>query len=173
MKVMVWTVTSDTSNGTETTAHTIEPEAYDELKRRFVKTAAQDSRFEQYVAEGNLKELVEWVSRESERTGVDSFSVLSHSLEVPEQSTTTPLLDEAFREAANNEYGDEGRIEIDADAVVSHGDDEGAYVAAWVWVDRSDVPLCPCGARNDDGEGFNGLCGSCADKTEAEDDAAA
>lgn len=29
----------------------------------------------------------------------------------------------------------EGKIEIDADATVSHGDDNGAYVRAWVWVD--------------------------------------
>jgi len=79
-----------------------------------------------------------------------------------------PAKDEAYREAATDEYGDEGRIEIDADAKVSYGDDDGAYVAAWVWVDRDLTPLCKCGARNDDGEGFDGLCGSCADRAEAE-----
>ncbi len=82
--------------------------------------------------------------------------------------STTPELDAAYREAAGEKYAEEGRIEIDSDAVVSHGEDKGAYVAAWVWVDRDLVPLCPCGARNDDGEGFDGLCGSCADKADAE-----
>lgn len=39
-------------------------------------------------------------------------------------------------------YAEEGRCEIDGNAIVSHGDPEsGAYVMAWVWVDRSDVTL--------------------------------
>jgi hypothetical protein len=36
--------------------------------------------------------------------------------------------------AAKQLYDDEGRIEIDANAIVSRGDDNGAYVSAWVWV---------------------------------------
>ena len=30
-------------------------------------------------------------------------------------------------------------IEVDANAVVSRGDDDGAYVAAWIWVDDYEV----------------------------------
>ena len=111
---------------------------------------------------------MDWLSRETEGSG-DHFSVTAHPIQVVQPRAVPvadPILDEAFREAATNEYADEGHIEIDSDAVVSHGDDDGAYVAAWVWVDRGDVPLCACGARNDDGEGFNGMCGSCADKAE-------
>lgn len=33
----------------------------------------------------------------------------------------------------------DGEIEIDSGAVVSRGDDPGAYIAAWVWVADEDV----------------------------------
>lgn len=42
-----------------------------------------------------------------------------------------------WRQAAKAQYESEGQIEIDEDAVVSLGEDGGAYVAAWVWVDAT------------------------------------
>ncbi len=75
MQLTVWTVTSDTNSGTETTAHTTEQAACEELRKRFVKTASQDSRFEHLMATGSFQELIEWVSRESERNGCDAYSV--------------------------------------------------------------------------------------------------
>lgn len=42
--------------------------------------------------------------------------------------------DAEIRAKAQELYGDDGYIEIDSDAVISQGDDPGAYVAAWVWV---------------------------------------
>lgn len=42
--------------------------------------------------------------------------------------------DEWFRNRAKELYHEEGEIEVDSDARVSVGDDDGAYVAAWVWV---------------------------------------
>jgi hypothetical protein len=39
-----------------------------------------------------------------------------------------------FRSRAKQMYHKEGEIEIDEGAPVSQGDDEGAYVQAWVWV---------------------------------------
>ncbi len=42
--------------------------------------------------------------------------------------------DEWFRNRAKELYHEEGEIEVDNDARVSSGDDDGAYVAAWVWV---------------------------------------
>ncbi|HXN51291.1 MAG TPA: hypothetical protein VN943_05085 [Candidatus Acidoferrum sp.] len=41
---------------------------------------------------------------------------------------------EWFRNRAKELYHEEGEIEVDNDARVSTGDDDGAYVAAWVWV---------------------------------------
>ena len=39
-----------------------------------------------------------------------------------------------FRSRARKLYHQDGQIEIDSDARVSMGDDNGAYVQAWVWV---------------------------------------
>lgn len=60
--------------------------------------------------------------------------------------TAEPPEHQAYREAARQQYGREGEIEIDDAAEVSHAhdhapdapchsaDDEGAYVQAWLWV---------------------------------------
>jgi len=45
--------------------------------------------------------------------------------------------DEWFRKQAKSTYHEEGQIEIDSNARVSRGSDEGAYVEAWVWVPLS------------------------------------
>jgi hypothetical protein len=38
-------------------------------------------------------------------------------------------------EMARNDYdARDGELEIDDNAVISHGEDNGAYVQAWVWV---------------------------------------
>lgn len=48
---------------------------------------------------------------------------------------------------AQEQYDDEGTIEVDDGAKVSEvplakGGDHGAYVQAWVWVDFANTPLC-------------------------------
>ena len=40
----------------------------------------------------------------------------------------------AIVEMADKEYGHDGSIEIDDNAKLSEGDDNGTYVQAWVWV---------------------------------------
>ena len=47
-----------------------------------------------------------------------------------------------YRQAAIQQYHDEGRIEVDPNAKVSRdplNTDKGAYVQAWVWVDDADT----------------------------------
>ena len=46
--------------------------------------------------------------------------------------------DERLIELARAVWAKDGEIEIDDNAVVSRGDDPGAYVAAWVWVSDPD-----------------------------------
>ena len=41
---------------------------------------------------------------------------------------------ERVRALARDKFEREGELEIDNNAVVSDGDDNGAYVQAWVWV---------------------------------------
>ena len=59
---------------------------------------------------------------------------------------------EAYRDYASANLTDDGAVEIDADALVSIGDDPGAYVMAWVWVDNADLPEAFRIAAEDDGE---------------------
>ncbi len=49
------------------------------------------------------------------------------------------LSEEEYRALAHEQWAHDGEIEIDDDAIVSIGLDNGAYVAAWVWVtDKGD-----------------------------------
>jgi hypothetical protein len=41
---------------------------------------------------------------------------------------------EWYRTRARELYQEEGCIEVDPNALVSRGDEAGAYVEAWVWV---------------------------------------
>lgn len=49
------------------------------------------------------------------------------------ESLTDPM-DNWFRQAAM-ERSKDGELEVDDGAIVSRGDDAGAYVQAWLWVD--------------------------------------
>jgi hypothetical protein len=80
-------------------------------------------------------------------------------------------IDEAYRAAAKELHVSEGTLEIDDGAIVSRSADGGAYIAAWVWVYAGDAALCDsrdCHAPLDDGEGYNGKCGPCADQAALE-----
>ncbi len=35
----------------------------------------------------------------------------------------------------------DGEVEIDQNAIISEGDDNGCYVSAWVWVSYADTPF--------------------------------
>lgn len=47
----------------------------------------------------------------------------------------------AIVELAQETYHCEGSVEIDDDAKLSEGDDNGIYVQAWVWVDLDGTPF--------------------------------
>lgn len=50
---------------------------------------------------------------------------------------STDPADQAYRDAARRLHHRGGDIEIDDNAVVSRGDDPGAYVQAWIWIDKA------------------------------------
>lgn len=58
----------------------------------------------------------------------------------------------AILEMACTQYEKEGQIEIDGDAKLSEGDDNGTYVQAWVWVDLSNTVLCKGEDSSNDGK---------------------
>ena len=41
----------------------------------------------------------------------------------------------AIIDMARDQHGREGEVEIDDNAILSEGEDNGTYVQAWVWVD--------------------------------------
>lgn len=49
------------------------------------------------------------------------------------------IADNLYVMAARRKHQREGEIEIDDATIVSHSEDEGAYVQAWVWVDDADL----------------------------------
>lgn len=67
--------------------------------------------------------------------------------------------EERIRELAREQHQVDGEVEIDdviGGAEISEGDDNGAYVRAWVWVDFSDTDL----DKEDEEEGDD-LCDLC------------
>lgn len=104
---------------------------------------------------------------------------VSRALTEDEQTSDDPLNDiiEAFRSAARRDHEVEGELEFDDAPKVSIGaDGNGAYVAAWRWIsnDEAGVPdpdeACrTCGETYaDGGDGFDGECPICADKSVSE-----
>lgn len=49
------------------------------------------------------------------------------------------ISDEAYRQAARREWGSVDGVDVDLDATVSRGDDSGAYVQAWVWINDEEI----------------------------------
>lgn len=73
-------------------------------------------------------------ARLSEKTdSMDTISITEHSVQPPKGP-----IDEIYIQKAQDNYHDEGILEVDDNAVVSMGD-EGAYVQAWIWVSDTDI----------------------------------
>jgi hypothetical protein len=81
--------------------------------------------------------------------------------------------DAAYRAAAQAQADDE--LEVDEDAIVSVGSDPGAFVQAWIWISNEEAGIkdddedtCrTCGEEYPEGgDGFDGECPNCADKTD-------
>lgn len=109
-----------------------------------------------------LRRLLAYVEENTDRdTEIGLIRAKLDQYESPESK------DQRFRDAAQGQsWVRDGECEIDDHAVVS-GSDEGAYVMAWVWASREDAGLCRtagCDEDANDGEGFDGYCGNCADK---------
>jgi hypothetical protein len=48
---------------------------------------------------------------------------------------------EYIRDLAKQQHAEDGVCEIDHNALISEGDDNGTYVQAWVWVDFAGTQL--------------------------------
>lgn len=87
------------------------------------------------------------------------------------QADITPDVREAYRKAAD-EVASDGDLELDSDARISLSDDGGCYIQMWKWIAAADANVCDergCHTPLDNGEGFDGKCGNCADREEPKD----
>lgn len=82
----VWTVTSDTDNGLQTSVHASELAAYQELKRRFCNTTSEESICDRHLDAQDFTALNDYV-QSSLDASLDTFSVESHELQTPAQVT--------------------------------------------------------------------------------------
>lgn len=62
----------------------------------------------------------------------------AHNTSCPEHPEAKRF--ERIRELADEQHADE-KLSIDGDAVVSEGDDNGAYVQVWAWVEFAGTEL--------------------------------
>jgi hypothetical protein len=95
---------------------------------------------------------------------------------ISEEDENEAALKKAILAYARENLVRDGDLEVDADAVVSMGDDFGAYVACWKWVSLEDIgwDTCrSCGETSEyNGDWYDGECPSCADASaEAEEEA--
>lgn len=58
-----------------------------------------------------------------------------------EKSVEDPENAQLYRSAIDDKLGRDGEIEFDDDAVVSKGDDAGAYVQGWLWISDEDAGI--------------------------------
>lgn len=92
MKISVWTVTSDTDDGLNTSVHALKISAYIEAKRRYCNSTAEESVFNKYIAAGEFDEIDMFLQKELEGS-MDSFRIEEHELELPEMpSHWDPLI---------------------------------------------------------------------------------
>lgn len=124
-----------------------------------------------------------WINLEKEQLQLLRSAMIVTMPTHPEAVSIVTKIDETFREAeeaggwpamAREIYGEDGKVEVDGDAVVSHGDDPGAYVMAWVWVTEDEMGISKecegCFERHPVGVLEDGLCPACCDDEDQEDD---
>lgn len=72
--------------------------------------------------------------------------------------------DDKLLHAARRAYTDDtDDIEINDGAVVAPAPD-GKWIQAWVWMPNDEDDCRECGEDSTGGEGYDGLCGNCADR---------
>lgn len=76
------------------------------------------------------------LAKKAARGAYEEKDVLAIIEAVKKCDTPDPITDQ-YRQKAKSIWEDEGQIEIDQNAVVSESEN-GAYVQAWVWVEKDD-----------------------------------
>jgi hypothetical protein len=80
------------------------------------------------------EDVVERVAKLCEQDGMTGLALSFRDALIASKNPETPK----YRKAAKA-YESEGVLEFDDDAAVSYGDEDGAYVMCWRWVNDSEV----------------------------------
>lgn len=67
-----------------------------------------------------------------------TFATVQAAFAKTEEQTNPKIA--GYRATALDMHHRDGELEVDENAIVSAGDDSGAYVQAWVWVGDEDLP---------------------------------
>lgn len=86
-----------------------------------------------------LQAVEEQIKNHGVRMSLNTVRLVNNALDEARQHAEEQEALQQYRDAAERIHGDEGTCEIDDSAIVSKGDDDGAYVAAWVWVGDEDL----------------------------------
>lgn len=115
----IWTITYNDDNGVDTTVVNTEAEA-EKLAQDWVA-----HYFEGKPRPEDWRDGLELLR--DQPCFMDSIDVIEHIV-LPPDNSDNPYVKAAIRREK------EGELEIDSTALVSEGDDTGAYVQAWIWV---------------------------------------
>ena len=139
MKITVWTLASDDDNGTQaavfTTEHAAQTAYYNAV---FTEPEAGTAERAKDALDTKNYDYLHDIAQSYLDGSLDTYSIDSQELDIPEPSKPVQAenpIDDDYVARARKQYERDGEIEIDEGATVSHSDDGGAYVAAWVWVD--------------------------------------
>jgi hypothetical protein len=86
-----------------------------------------------------LQAVEEQIKNHGVRMSLNAVRQVNNALQSAREHVAEQETLQAYRDAADRLHTDEGTIEVDDNAIVSKGEDDGAYVAAWVWVYDDDV----------------------------------
>jgi hypothetical protein len=86
MKIIVWTVTTDTDYGLCTSVHATQKDAYIEAKGRFCNSTNEEAEFDKHIAAGTFDELECYLQGKLEGS-MDSFKIEDHTLEIPDTAS--------------------------------------------------------------------------------------
>lgn len=123
-------------------ASALEHGRYTTAQKKLIAAGLNDS--ETFAPTSEMLKLVRKLERTFDGDSNDAEHDAAYALvdyirslpKTPEPPSAEDLArDERIRDLARDQHEREGEVEIAYEAIVSEGDDNGAYVQAWVWAD--------------------------------------
>jgi|GEM_PF-2855473 len=139
----IWLLATDTKNGTELFGFNSQA-AFDAHMHRFMSSYWDEDRLGEMPDSWH----VAWDAMDNQLGDLDTFQwdeldISAHPAIHKEPADLANAED--YRAYAQRQHHREGEVEIDDRALVARGDDDGAYVQAWIWVSDADAGVSTVG----------------------------